>query len=213
MAITLKAKARNKDIKPNQIRREGLVPATVYGPEIEPESLTVDYREFSRVPFSEYNHIIELEKEGQDKFDVLIKNIQRNYVSREPLNIEFYKVKKGHKVSTKVTIEFIGDSEAVRMGADLVTMHKEVHVRCIPRKIPREVKVDLSVLKTTEDHVTYADLKLDDEVEILDPLNEIICRAETKKVDHSQAIAAEDAAAAAAPVAEATADAEAAKEA
>lgn len=182
MAYKLAVESREGKKTGRALRREGYIPATVYGPEIEAQNLLVVEKDFKKIPLAEYNHIIELAVSGNDAYDVLMKHVQKDFVSGAVQNIEFYKTKKGHKVNTKVVIKFVGDSEAVKMGADLVTMHKEVHVRCIPRKIPQLVEVDLSLLKEVDDHITFGTLKLDEEVEILDPLEEVICKAEAKRV-------------------------------
>lgn len=196
MVITLKAKNRQEGIKARAMRREGRIPATVYGPEIEATSLEVDAVEFRRIPFKEYTHIIQLEAEGKDAMDVLIRNVQKDFINGDVKNLEFYKVKPGHKLTTRVMLEFVGDSEAVKMGADLVTVHKEVHVRCLPRQIPYNVIVDLSKLEKDGDYLTFGDLEYGEGVECLDPAGEIVCKAETKRKDHAKAIEAEDAAAA-----------------
>lgn len=182
MTVKLDVQKRNLDLNPRALRREGLIPVTVYGPDTEPRTLQICQKTFRGLPLSEYTHIIELSEEGADPYDTLMKTVQKNHLSGEVQNIEFYKVKKGHKVTTKVSLHFTGESEAVRLGGELVTVHKEVHIRCIPRKIPAFVEVNLDVLKEIDDSITFGCLKLDDEIELLDPAAEIICKAATKKV-------------------------------
>lgn len=185
MAKELQVKPRENK-KARALRRDGQVPVTLYGPEIEPTNLQLDAKEFSRLPFEDYTHLINLKQAGQEDHEVLIKEIQRDYVSREVQSIQFYKIKRGHKVQTRVTLKFVGVSPAVKLGADFVTGHKEAHVRCLPRHIPYSIEVDISSLAQDGDHITFDDLKINrEELEILDPGQEIICKAQSKRKDHT----------------------------
>lgn len=186
--VKLEVKKRDKKTqKPRALRREGFIPATVYGPDTDPQDLIICQKDFRQIPFSDYTHIIELSPEGAEPFNTLIKDIQKQPVSGEVQNIEFYKLKKGHKVNIRVTLKFINNSEAVKMGAELLTAYQEVHLKCLPKSIPDHVEVDLSLLKEAEDTVTFADLKLGEDIELLDPPAEIICKAETKKKSYEEA--------------------------
>ena len=184
MAVELKIKHREKK-NPRALRKEGSIPATLYGPDFEDMDIQLSAKDFSRVPFEDYTHLIHLKTETEDH-EVLIKNIQKDFVSREVMNIQFYKIKRGHKVTMKVALKFTGVSNAVRLGADFVAPHKEVNVRCFPRHIPQFIEVNISSLENPGDTITFADLVINkEEIEILDPSKEIICKAETKKTDHT----------------------------
>lgn len=183
MAITLEIKSReNKKVR--ELRKVGIIPATMYGPEIGAINIQLDEKSFSKVPFEDHTHLINLQ-EGTNTHEVLIKNIQRDFLSRRVLNIEFYKVMKGHKLNAKVAFKFIGESKAVKLGADFVVNHKEAHIRCLPRHIPYSIEVDITVLENPEDQIAFEDLKLSDEIELLDPELEIICKAVLAKKDHT----------------------------
>lgn len=183
MAVEIKFENRNKTKKARALRAEGVIPATLYGPEIEATEIQLNAKEFSRVNFHDYTHLINL-KADDAEHEVLIKNIQRDFVTREVLNIEFYKIKRGHKVTMKVELKFEGSSEAVKLGADLVTIHKEANIRCLPRNIPYFLSVDISKLKNVGDQLSFADIEVDAEkIEILDPEKEVVCKAESKRTN------------------------------
>lgn len=182
MSVELQVKSRENK-KPKALRREGLIPATLYGPEIEPLSIQLNAKEFSKVAYADYNRLITLK--GDQEHEALIKKVQKNFVTREVQNIEFYKIKRGHKITMKVAVKFNGTSPAVKLGADFIPVHQEVHIKCLPKDIPYFVEVDITCLKENGDHITFADLQIDREkIEVLDPDKEIICKAETKKKDH-----------------------------
>ncbi|MCE2928177.1 MAG: 50S ribosomal protein L25 [Candidatus Caenarcaniphilales bacterium] len=185
MAVHLPVSPREKNSKPRALRRAGFIPATVYGPEIEAKNIQLSAKEFSRVSFEDYSHLMFLQNSDGTEEEALIKNVQKDSLTRAVMNIEFYKVKRGHKVNMKVAIKFVGDSQAVKLGADFVAVHKEAHIRCFPRHIPYFIEVDISKLEKADDHITFADLNINrEEIEIMDPESEIICKAETKRKDH-----------------------------
>lgn len=215
MATTLDTKNRDKSKKAKALRKEGTIPATLYGPEIESADIQLNAKEFSRVPFEDYSHLIHLKgdlelqfKEGVEadksgEYEVLIKKVQKDVISHEVQNIEFYKVMRGHKVTMKVALKFSGNSEAVKMGADFVPVSQEVNIKCLPKHIPYFIDVSIEKLQEAGDFITFAELDVNrDEIEILDPPKEIICKAQAKRkaVDTPAASAGE--AAADAPAAE-----------
>lgn len=207
--LELKVENRTNGKKPGALRREGYIPATIYGPGFEPTNLQLSAKDFSRVAFEDYNHIFHLKHDNQDH-EALIRDIQRDLLTREVLNIEFYKIKSGSKIETKISLKFVGVAPAVKLGADLLTFHQEAHIRCLPRDLPDFIEVDLSSLKAFDDHISFADLKVDrSKIEVTDLAEDLICKVEEKRVDHSldqpigAALSAEDAAIADAAKAEA----------
>jgi large subunit ribosomal protein L25 len=184
MAVELKIKDREKK-NPRALRKEGSIPATLYGPDFKARDIQLSAKDFSRVAFEDYTHLIHLKTDSEDH-EVLIKDIQKDFISRQIMNIQFYKIKRGHKVTMKVALKFTGASNAVRLGADFVAPYKEVNVRCFPRHIPQFIEVNISSLENAGDTITFADLVINkEEIEILDPAKEIVCKAENKKADHT----------------------------
>ncbi len=182
MAVDIKVQKRENK-KPRALRAEGTIPATLYGPEIESQNIQLDAKEFSRVNFHDYTHLVNL-KADTEEHEALIKKIQRDFVTRDVLNIEFYKVKRGHKVTMKVELKFVGISAAVKTGADLIVVHQEANIRCLPKDIPYSLEVDISKLENVDEFLTFADLQFDREkIELLEPEKEVICKVEIKKAN------------------------------
>jgi large subunit ribosomal protein L25 len=183
MAVEIKIEKRATNKKPGVLRTEGTIPATLYGPEIEPQNIQLNAKDFSKVNFHDYTHLIQLKGDGEEH-EALIKNIQRDFVTRDVLNIEFYKVKRGHKVTMKVELKFTGVSQAVKTGSDMVAIHKEANIKCLPKDIPYFIEVDISKLENNGDFLTFADLNFDREkIELLEPEKEIVCKAEAKRTN------------------------------
>lgn len=186
MVTTLEISKRDKNRKARALRREGKIPATVYGPDTEPLNIELDSKNFHKVPLEDLKRLMELKLDSEnDSLETIIKNIQKDNLSGEILNVEFYKVKRGHELTTRVPLKFIGNSEAVKMGADLITIHTEANIRCLPRHIPYFLEVNLDALKVSGDHIIFGDIDKNENIIILEPPKEIICKAESKRKDHT----------------------------
>ncbi len=182
---TVQVKTEKRDVKAKTakaLRREGLIPATIYGPDTESHSVQLDARAFKRIHPSEYTHIFELSGDAGEPYTALVKRVHKKPVTDEILNVEFYKLMKGHKVTIKVALDFVNASEAVKMGAELMIIHSEAHIKCLPRQIPDDLKVDLSLLKEEGDTFTFGQIEMPEGVELLDPPKENVCKAEAPKI-------------------------------
>ena len=191
MTVELNIEKRDTKSKPRALRREGIIPATLYGPDLENSvSCQVELKDFKKIAYKDYKHLIDL-KVGDDAHEVLIRSIQKDFVSGEIKNIEFYKVKRGHKLVTKVALEFVGVSPASKMGCDVVTQYNEVTIKCLPRDIPDQIEVSIEALKKAGDMISIADINNSDKFEIQDPAAEVVVKAVAKR--GATAIASEEA--------------------
>ncbi len=167
--ITLKADIR--DIvgkKVAKFRKENKVPAVIYGNKIAAQNLWINDLEFSRVHSKAgESALIELEVGGK-KLSVLIHELQHDHRSGKVSHIDFFQVNMKEEVETEIPLEFIGESEAVKAhGGVLIKNMDAVSVKCLPANLPEKFVIDLSKLTTFEDHITIADLKTSELVEIL----------------------------------------------
>lgn len=187
--FTLKASKREPKT-PNQIRREGNVPATLYGPAVESESLQFDAREFSRLPAAAFSHLLELDMDGKP-VNVIIRNVQRVSTSDKVMNVEFYRVSLDKKLTVTVPIKFVGVSPAVKnLGAQFIESHPTVDIECYPHDIPDFIEANISKMKDLDSVITFAELKTSGSVKILNPLEEIAARAVSPRQSASDAAAA-----------------------
>lgn len=174
----IKLNVKEREAKtPNQLRREAKIPATLYGAGENSKSLQVEEKEFLRLPDAAYSHMIELNLGDQAGVNALIRNVQTRASTSKLMNIEFYKVRLDRKITVTVPLKFIGASEAVIQGAQIVEVNLEADIECFPADIPDVIEVDLSLLKEIDQAVHYGDLKVSDKVEILNPHDEVIVKA------------------------------------
>ncbi len=177
--IKLKLEGREKK-KPNQLRRCGKIPATVYGPEAPSVSFQVCKDTFTRLPGAAFSQVIDLETpEGEIK--ALIRSVHRKHVSSEILNVEFYRVALTRKLNVTVPLKFNGVSPAVQKGGLLVIMMQTVDLECLPNEIPEYLEVELTQIEEVEQGIHFSQLLTPPNVKILTPHEELVARVVPKK--------------------------------
>ena len=178
----IKLNVKDREAKtPNQLRREAQLPATLYGPGEPSTNLQIEEKEFTRLPNAAHSHMIELDFGAQKTVNAIIRNVQRKASTNKIMNVELYKVRLDRKLTVTVPFTFIGVSEAVTQGGQLVEVNLEAEIECFPTDIPDTIEVDLSVLKEIDQSIHFGDLKLSEKVEILNPLDEIIVKVITPR--------------------------------
>src|SRR3989344_3439722 len=129
------------------LRKQGFIPAELYGHGIKNEHLAVVGKEFKKV-FKQAgeNTVVNLVLENK-KTPVLIYDVSYHPTNDRVENIDFYKIRLDEKLKTKVPVEFIGESPAVKdQNGVLIKAMQEIEVEALPTDIPHSIKVDLSRL-------------------------------------------------------------------
>jgi large subunit ribosomal protein L25 len=168
--VKLAAKNRaEKGKKTNKGRKEGLIPAVIYGRKIASESLWVNALDLRRLlKKSGESTIINLEIDGKNDRNVIIHEIQRNPLTHKIIHVDFYQVRMDEKIETNVELIFVGEAPAVKdLGGVLVKNISEVEVKCLPADLPAHIDVDIASLKTFEERILVKDLKVGKGVEIM----------------------------------------------
>ena len=160
--------------KVRQLRRAGLVPVIVYGEATQPVNLQVRSRELERVlQHGGHSQLVTVSVEGGDTHNILVKEIQRDPVSRAFLHADFYAVNMSEEQEVSVTVNSIGRPEALAAGLMFYQHLDAVHIRALPSDIPAEIEVDISGLDL-ENPITIADLPAIPGVTYLGESDEII---------------------------------------
>ena len=150
--LTLPAETRERAGKgaSRALRREGRVPAVVYGGKEEPLSIHVEEKELRRQLGTGHflNSIVEIEVGGK-KLRTLPKDVAFHPVSERPLHADFLRVSKDHKVHVNVPVVFINelDSPGLKRGAVLNIVRHDLDLICDPDRIPEEVQIDVTGLE------------------------------------------------------------------
>lgn len=168
--------------KLKESRGKGKLPGIVYGQGIqEPIPVFVAKEEFKKV-FKQAHEtdFIDLAF-GDDKKSVLIKDVETDPVSDEPIHIDFFAPRLDKPIEAKIPLVFAGESPAIKLGGVLVKVMREISVKGLPKEIPHQIEVDLSLLKNLEDRITINDIKFPSGVEPLAKKDETIILATLPK--------------------------------
>jgi large subunit ribosomal protein L25 len=175
--ISLKANNRDKKSLVSKIRAEGLIPAVVYGPKFANTSVSINYQDFVRL-YNKHGEttLIAMDIDGKVT-NTMIHDMELDPVSNKVIHIDFYAPEAGKKVHANVPLVFVGESAAVRAGANLVKVLHELEVEALPENLPHSIEVDISKIVTIEDGVTVADLKLPAGVSTKHEADEVVASA------------------------------------
>lgn len=192
--------------KVKQLRKQGILPANVYGKKVASQSVQIPLKTFSQV-FAKAGEtgLIELDVDGK-KHPVLIHNIQYDPVSETPIHADLFQVDLHEKVEAKVPVVLRGESPAVKdkVGV-LLTLLDEVEVEALPADLPDKIEVDTSSLTTLDQVIKVGDLRIARAVKILTNTTLDVVKVAPLVSKEAEKMAAEEAAAAAAAAAAATA--------
>ena len=136
----------------------GRMRAVVYGPKQESLPIEVSSQEFTKVlRDAGESTVIELSGLGEP-MQVLIHDVERDPVTNVPRHADFYAIEKGAKVEVAVPFEFVGESPAVKQGANLVKVMHEVEIEAAPADLPHQIEIDISVLAAVGDQIHVSDI-------------------------------------------------------
>jgi large subunit ribosomal protein L25 len=152
-----------------RIRREGKVPAIVYGGQADARMISVDNHELELILRGAYrtNAIFDIEVEGS-KEQTIIRDMQRNPVTSRLTHIDFQRIDLNEEIEVEVVLHVTGGVPlGVREGGVLEHIQRAVTVRCTPLNMPRNLEVDLTNLAMGQSlHVS--DLALSEGVQVMD---------------------------------------------
>jgi len=168
-SITLKASARDKAKKGKVIRREGLIPGTVYGPKTKNVDLCFAYQEFHKVYVAAgESTLVELEM-SSGKVPVLIHALQFHPVTGDFIHIDLFAPDMTKEITANVPLRIVGESLGVKeQGGVIVRNRDHVTVKCLPKDLPHDIEVDISVLVNFHDSIMVSQLKVPSSVKIVD---------------------------------------------
>lgn len=187
--IKLTATKREETGKNGQLRRDGFVPAVVYGQGKEPVHLVVSDKEFAKVNRDAGGSaIIRLAIENDGAKNVLIHDVQYDVLKDVPTHVDFLEISMREKITTTVPLAFVGDSSAViELGGTLITNKTEVEIECLPADLPPHIEVDIAPLVDFETDIHVSGIIVPTGVEIKDEPEEMVATVEPPRSDEELA--------------------------
>jgi len=193
MTITLNATKREERGKQAQrLLAKDLMPAVVYGPNHEAEAVTLPRPEFAKIlRDAGESSVIEITGLGST-FQVLIHDVDRDPVTTLPRHADLYAIKKGAKVNVAVPLTFVGESAAVKAGANLVKVMHELEIESDPSKLPHDIEVDITSIAAIGDQIHVKDIKLPAGVVAMVEGDEVVALAQEVAAEEPEETAAPD---------------------
>ncbi len=196
MTHTLTATPRDTKATAAALAAAGIIPAVVYGPKQESIAISLESRVFDKVlRDAGESSVIELSGVTSAPLQVLIHDLDMDPVKHIPRHVDFYAIEKGAKVEVAVQIEFVGESAAVKAGANLVKVLHELEVKADAAHLPHEITIDISVLENVGDQIHVRDIKLPTGVELVTDAEEVVAIAQAVEEEKEEAAPAVDMAA------------------
>lgn len=177
--VTLEVTRREQTGKEvaKKLRRDGKVPAVVYGGHKEPVAITVDRKAVTElVTKSEHGvrSVFLLKMAGSDQQrHAMIKEITIDPISRKMKHIDFVRVVMDEKVKVTVPVHINGTAIGVKEGGLLDWQVRELHIETLPTSIPDTIEVDVSELGG-HDYLRVKDLKMPEGARVLDDPERVV---------------------------------------
>lgn len=199
--ISLTARPRSETGRHvHALRREGAVPAVLYGHKVAPLNLVIDAKELERVWHrAGRTHLVDIEVSGQKPTKALIKDLQIHPRGGYALHVDFFAVNLREKITADVPVVVVGESPAVhdRLG-QVQQVVSSLRIESLPADIPAQLTVDISGLTEVDQSVLLGQVELPKGVALVHAdLEEVVVKiAQVRVREEAEAVEAE-----AAPVA------------
>jgi len=170
--------------KVKNLRKSGLIPATIYGHNLNPQSIELERKPFEKI-FKEAGEstIINLIFQKEKKpIKVLIHDVQYDQLKDEIIHVDFYQIKEEERVSVDVELKFIGEAPVVKEKGGIIIHHlTKIKIEALPKDLIHEIEIDVSNLKDFHDLIRVKDIKISPNIKILHDSEEVIVSISTPK--------------------------------
>lgn len=173
----------------NTLRKQGVIPCIVYGhmdnkpgEKTQGQTVAIDAKTFLKLVGNHKtsNMIMEINMDGE-KVNAVIKEMQRDVVSRDIIHIDFQKISMTEKVEVQVPVHLSGEAVGVKLHAGILDhMLRKISIFCLPKDIPEIINVDIAPLDIGG-RVLVKDLNLGSAIEVLDDENQVVVHVMTHR--------------------------------
>lgn len=184
---TLEAQVRKiTGRKVKTLRKEGILPANVFGKKTKSQSLQLKLSDFSKIYQKVGETGLVLLMIGKEEKPVLIANVQKDPLSDLPIHVDFHQVDLKEKVEAGVAVEVVGESPVEKQSLGTVVLHlDEVKVEALPGDLPEKFEINAANLTKVDQVILAKDLDFaKDKVELkIDPETIIVKVEPPQKVE------------------------------
>ncbi len=175
------------------LRRDGRLPAVVFGRGLESSNVSVDTHEFELLRrHAGANTLIDLSVDGGKADPVLVHGVQTSVVTRRPLHVDLFLVRMTEELTVDVPLVSEGESDAVENGGGtLLHVMENVRVRALPDHLPQSIHYSIASLATFDDLIHVSDLVIPSDATLLNDPGEVVAKVLPPRVEEEPVVAAE----------------------
>lgn len=169
------------------LRKQGLLPAVMYGHSSASVNIALDDHEFNLLR----RHVggstlVDLSVDGKKAVPVLLQSIQPHPVTRQALHVDLLAVRMSEAMTLDVALVGTGHAPAVELGGTVMHPVETVRIRALPGNLPDSIHFELGALTAFDSTITVADLVAPDGVTILTEETEVIARISPPRVEEAE---------------------------
>ena len=185
----LELEASKRDVtgkKVRFLRRQGVIPANLYGHGVDSTPINVDARSLKHLlAHAGKTDLISLKvDDSKDPVKVLMREVQRNPLTDEPLHVDFYQVRMTEKIKADVPLVFIGEAPVLKNVKNSSISHliDSLHIEALPDDLPHNLEVDVSNIEELDQAIYVKDISLGHGITLLsDPEQMVVKVIEARK--------------------------------
>jgi large subunit ribosomal protein L25 len=168
----------------NALRREGKLPAVMYGHNFNATPIMLDRHGASQTLHGlTTSSLVTIDLEGEEHL-ALVAEKQRDYIRGDLLHVDFLVVSLKEKVRAQVAIELVGVAPVVKdFNATVVSNMDSLEVECLPQDLPEKFVIDLSTLTNIGDSVLVKDVVSSDQIEVMEDPDAVIIVAVAAEIE------------------------------
>ncbi len=146
LELNAETRKRSGSASVRRMRKEGLVPAVIYGRKTENANIKVNAKTVGGIlkDSASDNILVNLQIDGSKTQLALIQKVQHDHLKGGILHIDFHAVDQSESIHAQVPIELIGEAEGVKAGGQLDVMLHNIEVHCLPKDLPEKITFDIT---------------------------------------------------------------------
>jgi large subunit ribosomal protein L25 len=175
------------------LRRQGRLPAVLFGRGAESTPVSVDAHEFDLLRrHAGASTLIDVSVDGKKGLPALIHGVQIDPVKRRPVHVDLFLVRMTEELTVDVRVTISGESEAVTKLGGTLSHIDHIRVRALPDHLPEQIEIPIGALADFEAAVHVRDLVVPDDVTVITDLDEVAARVLAPRVEEEVVVAEVD---------------------
>ena len=171
--------------KVSHLRRDGFLPAVVFGRGLDSDNVTVNAHDFEQLRrHAGPNTLIDLSVDGGTAAPVLVHGVQTSVITRRPLHVDLFVVRMTEELTVDVPLVSEGISDAIETaGGTLMHVIDTVRVRALPDHLPQSIHYSIDSLATFDDQIHVSDLVIPEDATLLNDPTEVVAKVLPPRVE------------------------------